>query len=285
LEIKLDILQNSKDYLIQSIELASIADEFGNHDSERADRNSKVKWKLGFICLVQATELLVKVILEDINQCLVYKDIDANLGVFSKTINLSIAINRLITFTDFNISEADINLIKKAIRFRNDFIHYEVKLHTEDLKTVYCRLLKLYTNIYRYFLDKEFYVDSYPRGYDNFMSFTDYLVPFRRREIRKDLLEEVKQEIIENQKYHFYIHNGIKYRRVTYGSELDRFPELRAFKDDKSIYEYKYCDDCSAKVGEYHDVMCDLERCPKCGGQRLTCECFDKYHYDLSKEE
>jgi rRNA maturation endonuclease Nob1 len=33
------------------------------------------------------------------------------------------------------------------------------------------------------------------------------------------------------------------------------------------------CGDCGAAVGEYHRDGCDLEICPICGGQFLTCDC------------
>ncbi len=34
------------------------------------------------------------------------------------------------------------------------------------------------------------------------------------------------------------------------------------------------CGDCGCKVGEYHQPECDHERCPKCGGQLISCGCF-----------
>ncbi|MFI3211722.1 MAG: hypothetical protein R3Y24_00090 [Eubacteriales bacterium] len=284
MEIKLDILQNSIDYVKQSIELADIADEFGNHDKEKSNNDSKVKWKLSFICLVQAFELLAKGVLTEINTCLVYKDIDKEIDGFSKTINLSLAIRRLTSFSDIQYTELDINLINKAIRFRNEFIHYDVKLYTEELKVIYCRLLKLYTRTYTYFIENDFFLNANnSRGYGNFMHFADWLVPFRGAEVRKDELSEIKKEIKENQKYHVYVENGNEYKRVIYGKEKELFPELFDNERDSLLYEYKYCDECMAQLGEYHGERCDLEICPKCKGQRLSCNCFEKYHYDTTE--
>lgn len=34
------------------------------------------------------------------------------------------------------------------------------------------------------------------------------------------------------------------------------------------------CHDCNVEHGGYHHPGCDMERCPRCGRQIVTCDCF-----------
>ena len=35
------------------------------------------------------------------------------------------------------------------------------------------------------------------------------------------------------------------------------------------------CSDCNALSGHYHHWGCDVEICPSCGGQMVSCDCLD----------
>ncbi len=67
------------------------------------------------------------------------------------------------------------------------------------------------------------------------------------------------------QKYPYYKVTS-KFRRIPYGKETGFDME-----------EDSRCGDCAVKVGEYHVPSCDIEECPCCHGQALSCDC-DLFH-------
>lgn len=54
--------------------------------------------------------------------------------------------------------------------------------------------------------------------------------------------------------------NGKEYKRIPYGSEAFDWGDER-------------CHDCGAKLGGYHHFNCDVEECPVCGNQLISCDC------------
>lgn len=54
---------------------------------------------------------------------------------------------------------------------------------------------------------------------------------------------------------------GVHHPRIRCDSET----ELEGWMD--------FCGDCSAKAGQYHALGCDLEECPKCYHQMISCGC------------
>lgn len=47
--------------------------------------------------------------------------------------------------------------------------------------------------------------------------------------------------------------------------------------------ERHICHDCGCREGEIHEFGCDIERCPFCGGQLISCDCvYEKLNLDCS---
>lgn len=56
------------------------------------------------------------------------------------------------------------------------------------------------------------------------------------------------------------------FKRVRYGEE----------EDDWGALSGRRCHDCYVKPGQFHHPGCDVERCPKCSGQAIGCDCVEE---------
>jgi|SRR5215211_1064506 len=65
--------------------------------------------------------------------------------------------------------------------------------------------------------------------------------------------------------------NGCSLKAVSLEGEMrPRIPYIKPYLPE----EYNYCHDCGVTEFRYHHPGCDMERCPNCDQQFITCECL-----------
>jgi hypothetical protein len=65
------------------------------------------------------------------------------------------------------------------------------------------------------------------------------------------------------------------------GNSIVKFPDggsLSAIPYE--VDDGERCFDCNVARGGFHHPGCDQERCPKCGGQLISCGCLDEEFED-----
>ena len=73
-----------------------------------------------------------------------------------------------------------------------------------------------------------------------------------------------------------YLINGQLYNPIKCGDVGDWYNEDVGTEHEPEIS----CGDCGCKIGEQHLTMCDIERCPCCGYQLISCNCGCIYEVD-----
>lgn len=76
-----------------------------------------------------------------------------------------------------------------------------------------------------------------------------------------------------------YLILGKLFDPIKCGDEGDWYNEVVGTENEKEAR----CGDCGCHIGEQHTMGCDIERCPNCGLQLISCDCFPVY--ELKDEE
>ena len=98
MDLQLDLLENSYDFLNNALFYYNKANLDDGHEEGQADLKTKLFWKTGFILLVQSLELILKEALRRTSEVLVYENIDTPFSSDSKTISFQKSVQRNIKF-------------------------------------------------------------------------------------------------------------------------------------------------------------------------------------------
>ncbi|WP_336774152.1 hypothetical protein [Paenibacillus sp. MMO-58] len=254
MRLKMNLLENAYDFINSSLLFYRL--------TEIDYRN----WKMTFINLVQAIELLVKEKIRQTNKYLIYENIDKP----KNTISLSLAIERLLNIMELDLNKDDILTLRKAIEIRNQMMHFEVDLSLHELKAKYSVLFEFITSFHFRFLDCELHScidEEYWFEEASLMEFfqTDFIVYFSQEVHKKFPRNYIESRDITD--YEFA--DGSVYPRIRFGEEINNGRKVEINR--------KRCSECLGEKGDYHVPGCDVEQCPRCLEQAIACDCVSEY--------
>lgn len=120
--------------------------------------------------------------------------------------------------------------------------------------------MKIFDYLYKHGKEFNYYIVAKQNILD---TYREYMIanqlPFNDKGI-----DIAVQEYNANYKENYLI-RGELYRPIFYGEEEDCWGD---YEDEENT-----CGDCGCHLGEQHLPNCDIERCPRCGGQMLSCDC------------
>lgn len=244
------LLENAQDSIIESLRAVQRAGE-----EPRA-------WKPAIRDIVQAIELLLKERLLREHPLLIYENVDTR----KRTVTLDQALTRLGAAAGIDLTERDRAAIYKAKTWRDRITHYEFEFSLQEVETAYVTLFEWATGFHVDHLDVELHEvidqDLWATEAQLMEYFNNEMVVYNGVPIHRSW----PAEIVDAQNFPALVLDQVRFPRLPYGSSGSDW--------DTEMTPDRRCHDCAVAPGQYHAFGCDWERCPRCLGQLLSCECW-----------
>lgn len=246
---KLSLIENSYNFLNQSLV-----------HYRKTTRNVH-DWPFAILHITQSIELMLKHVLKSVHPILIFEDVD----IPKKSVSIERALGRLQT-AGVTVGEKEKLVLRKAADYRNLVVHYEFELNRFECKKIYAQLFEFVHFFHVIHLNEEVHthiarshwaIEARLMRYfkENFVSYNGI-----------EMYKETPAEIIAAQARIFFQDDQGTYPRIRYGDE-------RGWAEVDPVYAETPCHDCGVVKGQFHAEGCDVERCPKCGGQAMCCAC------------
>lgn len=242
----MSLLENSHDFVNESLRAAVRAED---------DPHS---WKFAVLNMVQAVELLMKARLQQEHPSLIYENVDLP----KRTVSLWQAVGRITGAARIPLTSRELRTIKKGSQWRDQIVHFEFEISPYQVETVYSQLFEFLT---RFHNDHTAFGELHAQIDRELWAKEAELIEFFRREVVLYNDIEVSRswpaEVMVAQTYLTVELHHVEYARLKRGV------------DWPSISEYP-CHDCGIVDGQLHVPNCDMETCPRCFGQLISCGCL-----------
>jgi hypothetical protein len=242
----MSLLENAYDFLNEALRSA-----------DRAGQDTQA-WKFAVLHVVQAIELLLKAQLQAEHQVLIYEDVDRR----TRTVSLGRAVERITGAAGIELSRGEQRSILTARKWRDQIVHYEFEISTYEVEAVF---VQLYEFLERFHNEHSDFGELHSKIEPSLWGKEAELMEFFRREFVTYNGEQVPRtlpaEIVAAQSRTTIELHGKSFDRIRYGNEI-LWRGIPAF-----------CGDCLVHPGQIHLDSCDIEECPRCFGQLLTCGC------------
>jgi hypothetical protein len=179
------------------------------------------------------------------------------------TVSLSLAVSRITGALGIQLSVRELSVIEKARRWRDLMIHFEFELQVAEAKAVYAKLFEFVTAFHNQHLGGELHAhvseELWPKEAELIDFFRSEFVPYNGIQVHKT----IPRQIVEAQTITAYTVDGQQFARIAYGREDHAQPDW-----------LEVCGDCGVRPGDLHLLGCDIEQCPRCRQQALSCGCM-----------